>query len=100
MGGFWARWARSGVRRPAYVTHVRQRLGCPVVLLAFCPDERTARIVSVPIETGHPEFVFRPRTYLPTTAPPTGCSLENPYPTSDNDIEIETPRKTANIPLT
>ncbi len=53
---------RIAMSWPAYVTHVRQRLGCPVVLLAYCPDERTARGVAAPVETGHPDFVFRART--------------------------------------
>ncbi|MFE3189424.1 hypothetical protein ACFXHA_10475 [Nocardia sp. NPDC059240] len=60
---------RIALSWPAYVTHVRQRLGCPVVLLAFCPDESTARRVAVPVETGHPDFVFRPRTYWPGMLP-------------------------------
>ncbi len=60
---------RIALSWPAYVTHVRQRLGCPVVLLAFCPDERTARRVALPVETGHPDFVFRPRTYWPGMLP-------------------------------
>lgn len=60
---------RIALSWPAYVTHVRQRLGCPVVLLAFCPDERTARRVAAPVETGHPDFVFRPRTYWPGMLP-------------------------------
>lgn len=60
---------RIALSWPAYVTHVRQRLGCPVVLLAFCPDEATARRVAAPVVTGHPEFVFRPRTYWPGMLP-------------------------------
>ncbi|MFI1914135.1 hypothetical protein [Nocardia sp. NPDC020380] len=60
---------RISLSWPAYVTHVRQRLGCSVVLLAFCPDEPTARKVATPVETGHPDFVFRPRTYWPGMLP-------------------------------
>ncbi|MEC3916021.1 hypothetical protein [Nocardia sp. CDC160] len=60
---------RIALSWPAYVTHVRQRLGCPVVLLAFCPDEPTARKIAAPVETGHPDFVFRPRTYWPGMLP-------------------------------
>ncbi|MFE3028383.1 hypothetical protein [Nocardia tengchongensis] len=60
---------RIALSWPAYVTHVRQRLACPVVLLAFCPDERTARKVAAPVEAGHPDFVFRPRTYWPGILP-------------------------------
>ncbi|BAW08195.1 hypothetical protein [Nocardia seriolae] len=67
--GCTAELERIALSWPAYVTHVRQRLGCPVVLLAFCPDERTARKVAAPIETGHPDFVFRPRTYWPGMLP-------------------------------
>ncbi|MFC9898390.1 hypothetical protein ACFVMC_32265 [Nocardia sp. NPDC127579] len=54
---------------PAYITHVRQRLHCPVVLLAFCPDERSATKIATPIDTGHPGFVFSPRTYWPGVLP-------------------------------
>ncbi|UGT43595.1 hypothetical protein LTV02_09525 [Nocardia yamanashiensis] len=60
---------RIALSWPAYVTHVRQRLGCPVVLLAFCPEEATARKIASPVETGHPEFVFHPRTYWPGMLP-------------------------------
>ncbi|MFE2995622.1 hypothetical protein ACFXG4_11490 [Nocardia sp. NPDC059246] len=60
---------RIALSWPAYVTHVRQRLGCPVVLLAFCPDERIALKVATPVETGHPDFVFRARTYWPGMLP-------------------------------
>lgn len=60
---------RIALSWPAYVTHVRQRLGCPVALLAFCPDEPTARKVASPVETGHPDFVFRARTYWPGMLP-------------------------------
>ncbi|UFS93282.1 hypothetical protein [Nocardia huaxiensis] len=60
---------RIALSWPAYVTHVRQRLGCPVVLLAFCPSESVAGKISTPVETGHPDFVFRPRTYWPGMLP-------------------------------
>ncbi|MGW5111422.1 hypothetical protein [Nocardia sp. NPDC004123] len=50
---------------PEYVTNLRKRLGCPVVLLAYCPIERVAAAVGQPIETGHPGFVFTPITYWP-----------------------------------
>ncbi len=60
---------RIALSWPAYVTHARQRLGCPVALLAFCPDERTARKIAAPIETGHPGFTFWPRTYWPGMLP-------------------------------
>ncbi|WP_405487203.1 hypothetical protein [Nocardia sp. NBC_00511] len=60
---------RIALSWPAYVTHVRQRLACPVLLLAFCPDEPTARKIATPVETGHPDFVFRARTYWPGMLP-------------------------------
>lgn len=54
---------------PEYVTSLRKRLGCQVVLLAYCPDERTAAAIGQPVETGHPGFVFAPVTYWPGKLP-------------------------------
>ncbi|MFJ4656880.1 hypothetical protein ACIP5Y_36925 [Nocardia sp. NPDC088792] len=57
--------ARIGSSWPEYVTSLRKRLACPVVLLAYCPTERVAAAVGRPIQTGHPGFVFTPITYWP-----------------------------------
>jgi hypothetical protein len=54
---------------PEYVTSLRKRLRCPVLLLAFCPDEKIAVKVGEAVETGHPGFVFAPVTYWPGSLP-------------------------------
>ncbi|WP_225725162.1 MULTISPECIES: hypothetical protein [unclassified Nocardia] len=54
---------------PEYVTNLRKRLKCPVVLLAYCPNKRVAAKVGQPVETGHPGFVFAPVTYWPGKLP-------------------------------
>jgi hypothetical protein len=45
---------------PVYVTALRARFGCPVVLLVLTPDARVAAWARHPIESGHPGFRLVP----------------------------------------
>jgi len=45
---------------PQYITSLRAREGCPVMLLVVATDEKVARWARKPIETGHPKFVLEP----------------------------------------
>ncbi len=45
---------------PQYITALRAREGCPVMLLVVATDEKVARWARKPIETGHPKFVLEP----------------------------------------
>ncbi|MEO6773794.1 MAG: hypothetical protein ABI467_12380 [Kofleriaceae bacterium] len=45
---------------PQYVTALRARLECPVVLLVIAPERSVARWAREPIETGHPGYGLSP----------------------------------------
>lgn len=45
---------------PVYVTGLRARLGCSVVLLVLAPDPAVAQWARRPIDTGHPGFRLTP----------------------------------------
>ncbi|GAB3659027.1 hypothetical protein [Glycomyces tarimensis] len=93
---------------PAYLANIRHRIGAPVVLLVVCPDSGTAVWAREPIETGHPEFVFRPLVlgpdnYPKLTAPSgTGALAEQMVLgvlVHRNDEQVETIMKAANSEL-
>jgi len=54
---------------PLYLTSLRSRVGCPVVLLVVAPDAAVARWCARPIELGHPGFVLRPLVLGPEAIP-------------------------------
>lgn len=45
---------------PVYVTGLRSKQRCPVLLLVTVPDDDVARWAARPIDTGHPGFTLRP----------------------------------------
>ncbi len=45
---------------PVYVTTLRAKLGCPVVLLVIAPDAKVAAWARRPIDLGHPAFLLTP----------------------------------------
>ncbi|MFD0683586.1 hypothetical protein [Actinomadura fibrosa] len=55
---------------PAYLTSLRLRRRCPVILLILCPDPATARGCATPIKLGHPEWVLTPLAMSPEDLPP------------------------------
>jgi len=54
---------------PLYLTSLRSRVGCPVLLLVVAPDAAVARWCARPIELGHPGFVLRPLVLGPEAIP-------------------------------
>src|SRR2546430_2127623 len=63
---------RDGDKRwswPVYLTTVRARLRCPVVLLVVCVDPRTAKWCAAPIDVGHPGWILRPLVMGPDQIP-------------------------------
>ncbi len=56
-------------RWPVYLTNLRAREHCPVVLLVVAPDEAVARWCAKPIEMGHPFFVLQPLVVGPKAIP-------------------------------
>jgi hypothetical protein len=54
---------------PVYLTSLRSRVGCPVVLLVVAPKAAVARWCARPIELGHPGFVLRPLVLGPEAIP-------------------------------
>ncbi|POM26864.1 hypothetical protein BTM25_12720 [Actinomadura rubteroloni] len=54
---------------PAYLSSLRLRHECPVVLLVLCPDESTARRCDKPIEMGHPGWTLKPLVLCPGRLP-------------------------------
>lgn len=55
---------------PAYLSSLRLRRKCPVMLLVLCPDKVTARGCAAPIDMGHPGWVLKPLTVHPGMLPP------------------------------
>ncbi|MEV5495033.1 hypothetical protein AB0M50_06495 [Nonomuraea fuscirosea] len=45
---------------PVYLSTLRAIEECPVVLLVFCQDDKTAEDCAEPIDMGHPDWVLRP----------------------------------------
>jgi hypothetical protein len=64
-----ARKSRKRWTWPAYLTHLRDRLRCPVCLLVVAPDERVARWCARKIEIGHPGFTLTPEVIGPGLVP-------------------------------
>ena len=54
---------------PVYLTTLRARLNCPVMLLVVSPDARTARWCAQPIELGHPGWLLTPLVLGPDMVP-------------------------------
>jgi len=54
---------------PVYLTTLRARLRCPVVLLAVCVNARIARWSARPIDLGHPGWTLRPLVLGPDRVP-------------------------------
>jgi hypothetical protein len=54
---------------PAYVATLHARLGCPVVLLAVCPDQPVADWCAAPIVIGQPGLVLTPVVLGPEQVP-------------------------------
>jgi hypothetical protein len=54
---------------PVYLTSLRSRVSCPVVLLVVAPDAAVARWCAQPIELGHPGFALRPLVLGPEAVP-------------------------------
>ncbi len=54
---------------PVYVTTLHARLGCPVALLAVCPNQRVARSCSAPITIGPPGSRLTPIAFGPSHIP-------------------------------
>jgi hypothetical protein len=54
---------------PYYVTKLRVRLRCPVMLLVVCMDADITRWCAAGIDTGHPGWVLRPLVYGPDRVP-------------------------------
>ncbi|TDE59974.1 hypothetical protein E1295_01630 [Nonomuraea mesophila] len=54
---------------PVYLSTLRARTKCPVLLLVFCEDSRTARRCAEPIEMGHPRWVLHPIVIGPDGIP-------------------------------
>jgi hypothetical protein len=54
---------------PAYVTVLRARLRCNVILLVVTDNAATAAWAAKPIETGHPGFTLTPLVLGPGTVP-------------------------------
>lgn len=66
---------------PMYLTILRARWQCPVLLLVVCPNQKLVRWCSKPIETGHPAWVLRPLVVGPDLVPVVADpaeALENP----------------------
>lgn len=61
---------RKAFSWPAYLSLLRLRHKCPVTLLVFCPTAAVARACAVPIDMGHPGWVFEPLTVHPGMLPP------------------------------
>jgi hypothetical protein len=60
---------RKGYTWPVYLTTLRARRECPVVLLVLCPDDRTAARCADGIDLGHPGLILRPLTLSITDVP-------------------------------
>jgi hypothetical protein len=56
---------------PVYVTTLRARLRCPVLLMVVCADSATAAWCATPIELGHPGLVLIPLVLGPEQLPVT-----------------------------
>ncbi|MEV0063667.1 hypothetical protein [Nocardia sp. NPDC050718] len=54
---------------PVYLTTLRARLRCPVVLLVVVPNTRVAAWAGAPIDIGHPGFALRPLVVGPDRVP-------------------------------
>ncbi len=54
---------------PVYLTTLRARMSCPVVLLVIAPDPAVARWCAQPISLGHPGFVLQPLVAGPSAIP-------------------------------
>jgi hypothetical protein len=54
---------------PVYVTTLHARLGCPVALLAICPNQQVARYCSAPIAIGPPGSRLTPIALGPSHIP-------------------------------
>ncbi len=54
---------------PVYLSTLRAIEECPVVLLVFCQDEKTAKDCAEPIDMGHPDWVLRPIVAGPRDIP-------------------------------
>jgi hypothetical protein len=61
--------ARKRFTWPVYVTSLRARLGCPVLLLVVAVDAAVARFASEPIDLGPPGFTLRPTVLGPDAVP-------------------------------
>lgn len=54
---------------PLYLSSLRSRLRCPVILLVVAPDEAVARWCARPIGLGHPGLVLAPLVVGPAEVP-------------------------------
>lgn len=56
---------------PVYTTSLRARMRCPVLLLVICPDRRTAKWASKPLDIGfgHPSTTLTPLVLDPSAVP-------------------------------
>ncbi|GAA4940140.1 hypothetical protein GCM10023224_22270 [Streptomonospora halophila] len=54
---------------PVYIATVRQNLECPVMLIVFCPDEKTAVWAREPIDLGQPGMRLVPFVVGPDEIP-------------------------------
>lgn len=61
--------ARKRMVWPQYLTSLRARLECPVMLLVVTPDEAVERWCEEAIETGHPRWVLYPLVLGPSRIP-------------------------------
>ncbi|MQY06032.1 hypothetical protein [Actinomadura macrotermitis] len=61
--------AAKGYSWPLYMMGLRQRLRCPVMLLAICPKRPVARTYMRPIDLGHPGMTLTPLVVGPDQIP-------------------------------